>query len=98
MARMAARCVTACRYLASNASQWRNLGSMARTGDLTWSQLQSTQHMGLGVDGDRQHGLDRKSTRLNSSHVSISYAVFCLKKKSITKSSSYLMCYHINET
>src|SRR5690349_22109837 len=27
--------------------------------------------------------LDRKSTRLNSSHVEISYAVFCLKKKSI---------------
>src|SRR5207249_8194279 len=32
---------------------------------------------------DRRHALDRdrKSTRLNSSHVSISYAVFCLKKK-----------------
>src|SRR5699024_12363856 len=29
----------------------------------------------------RHHQLDRKSTRLNSSHVSISYAVFCLKKK-----------------
>src|SRR5699024_12438174 len=28
--------------------------------------------------------LDRKSTRLNSSHVSISYAVFCLKKKTKT--------------
>src|SRR5437868_14067955 len=28
-----------------------------------------------------KHHLDRKSTRLNSSHVSISYAVFCLKKK-----------------
>src|SRR5699024_11718634 len=28
--------------------------------------------------------LDRKSTRLNSSHVSISYAVFCLKKKICT--------------
>src|SRR5699024_11831479 len=27
--------------------------------------------------------VDRKSTRLNSSHVSISYAVFCLKKKTI---------------
>src|SRR5690349_23902632 len=27
---------------------------------------------------------DRKSTRLNSSHVEISYAVFCLKKKKIT--------------
>src|SRR5437868_14018822 len=31
--------------------------------------------------GNRQEDLDRKSTRLNSSHVSISYAVFCLKKK-----------------
>src|SRR5690625_6573568 len=29
--------------------------------------------------------LDRKSTRLNSSHVAISYAVFCLKKKKTTK-------------
>src|SRR5947208_4265260 len=29
----------------------------------------------------RGHGLDRKSTRLNSSHQIISYAVFCLKKK-----------------
>src|SRR5207249_6283871 len=29
----------------------------------------------------RAGGADRKSTRLNSSHVSISYAVFCLKKK-----------------
>src|SRR5207249_8091466 len=29
----------------------------------------------------RAKRLDRKSTRLNSSHVSISYAVFCLKKK-----------------
>src|SRR5690625_5961359 len=27
------------------------------------------------------HRVDRKSTRLNSSHVAISYAVFCLKKK-----------------
>src|SRR5204862_8151314 len=29
----------------------------------------------------RRRALDRKSTRLNSSHVEISYAVFCLKKK-----------------
>src|SRR5690625_6808047 len=29
----------------------------------------------------RGEGVDRKSTRLNSSHVAISYAVFCLKKK-----------------
>src|SRR5690349_22539179 len=32
----------------------------------------------------RRGGSDRKSTRLNSSHVEISYAVFCLKKKSRT--------------
>src|SRR5690554_7329988 len=34
---------------------------------------------------DREHAqpVDRKSTRLNSSHVRISYAVFCLKKKNI---------------
>src|SRR5690606_41180590 len=31
--------------------------------------------------GERGRALDRKSTRLNSSHVKISYAVFCLKKK-----------------
>src|SRR3712207_7580385 len=31
--------------------------------------------------------LDRKSTRLNSSHANISYAVFCLKKKQITTNS-----------
>src|SRR3712207_7156221 len=34
-----------------------------------------------GVEGDVQILLDRKSTRLNSSHANISYAVFCLKKK-----------------
>src|SRR5690242_21674459 len=33
--------------------------------------------------------LDRKSTRLNSSHMSISYAVFCLKKKKKNKKSTY---------
>src|SRR3712207_8651606 len=34
--------------------------------------------------------LDRKSTRLNSSHANISYAVFCLKKKPIHHTRSYL--------
>src|SRR5204863_8693846 len=33
-------------------------------------------------------GIDRKSTRLNSSHVEISYAVFCLKKKSTQSMTS----------
>src|SRR5438876_7616771 len=38
--------------------------------------------------------LDRKSTRLNSSHPSISYAVFCLKKKTHNRLSLRLMAYH----
>src|SRR3712207_8041633 len=33
--------------------------------------------------------VDRKSTRLNSSHANISYAVFCLKKKNTTLPSSH---------
>src|SRR5256885_12630772 len=35
---------------------------------------------------------DRKSTRLNSSHLVISYAVFCLKKKNLRK-ASYWICH-----
>src|SRR5690349_24942726 len=38
-------------------------------------------HPGLRLGLPSQPGQDRKSTRLNSSHVEISYAVFCLKKK-----------------
>src|SRR3712207_7577461 len=39
------------------------------------------------------HQGDRKSTRLNSSHANISYAVFCLKKK---KHNNYLYYCHIS--
>src|SRR5688572_31750414 len=38
--------------------------------------------------------LDRKSTRLNSSHSQISYAVFCLKKKNKHLDPSYLLLAH----
>src|SRR5690348_18147180 len=41
-----------------------------------------------GHPRDGYLSLDRKSTRLNSSHPSISYAVFCLKKKKKKKGSS----------
>src|SRR5438067_10791962 len=40
----------------------------------------AAEEMRIAVDAA---GRDRKSTRLNSSHVSISYAVFCLKKKNL---------------
>src|SRR5437870_10380917 len=42
--------------------------------------------LGRDVDPHRARG-DRKSTRLNSSHVAISYAVFCLKKKKETSAN-----------
>src|SRR5256885_10327539 len=38
--------------------------------------------------------LDRKSTRLNSSHLVISYAVFCLKKKKQTYACTYYISIH----
>src|SRR3712207_7965554 len=40
-------------------------------------------------------GLDRKSTRLNSSHANISYAVFCLKKKKKNNYTSYYSSHNI---
>src|SRR3712207_8911685 len=43
-------------------------------------QLDGQERSGRRVEVER----DRKSTRLNSSHANISYAVFCLKKKTIT--------------
>src|SRR5256885_11142530 len=43
---------------------------------------------GQTPDSDRSQELDRKSTRLNSSHLVISYAVFCLKKKKKRTSSA----------
>src|SRR5258708_27420792 len=53
--------------------------------------VQADGFEGLGkfklVFADYQLELDRKSTRLNSSHQIISYAVFCLKKKNNTPTS-----------
>ena len=45
-------------------------------------KMNEYNHLFIGVQTiNRIYKLDRKSTRLNSSHVVISYAVFCLKKK-----------------
>src|SRR5437868_12720234 len=55
---------------------------------------QGTQGQGASAPGGTPgQGLpDRKSTRLNSSHVSISYAVFCLKKKKTQMHSTCIQC------
>src|SRR5690242_21074788 len=52
-------------------------------------QVVARVEVAVGEPGDdpraREQLEDRKSTRLNSSHMSISYAVFCLKKKKVTQ-------------
>src|SRR2546429_5256206 len=45
------------------------------------------------IEGQKVQITDRKSTRLNSSHGYISYAVFCLKKKKQTKATN--LVYHV---
>src|SRR5438067_10480821 len=57
----------------------RRLGSVALGRARRGDRRRADPRAG-GVRPRAEHG-DRKSTRLNSSHVSISYAVFCLKKK-----------------
>src|SRR5256885_7494721 len=47
-------------------------------------------HVAQGRRAEEAFERDRKSTRLNSSHLVISYAVFCLKKKTPSKESAAL--------
>src|SRR4051794_41529757 len=56
--------------------------SMGLLGQQTHPRVVDAVRHAFGADHPRV-GLDRKSTRLNSSHPSISYAVFCLKKKKL---------------
>src|SRR3712207_7084168 len=53
-------------------------GKATKQGSLSGEGGQGSLRGRLGVS---EQELDRKSTRLNSSHANISYAVFCLKKK-----------------
>src|SRR5947208_12185084 len=56
-------------------------------GTATMDWMEQEQERGITITSAATTALDRKSTRLNSSHQIISYAVFCLKKKNkqITK-------------
>src|SRR3712207_8622792 len=55
---------------------------VGETVDLLPRRLEDVKGEALGAfRADARQALDRKSTRLNSSHANISYAVFCLKKK-----------------
>src|SRR5690606_40083042 len=57
-------------------------GELLRDPDIELPELAAiVRETGMACEYSSPDMLDRKSTRLNSSHVKISYAVFCLKKK-----------------
>src|SRR5207253_8052561 len=62
-----------------------------RIGDISAAIQRHVEGAGFSVvESFVGHGIgreDRKSTRLNSSHVAISYAVFCLKKKTTARNN-----------
>src|SRR2546430_8035872 len=73
---------------------FRSLGEVAGLGDRVLGEagaaleiafvrqaLEKLVHREGQLEGQTMEQVDRKSTRLNSSHSQISYAVFCLKKK-----------------
>src|SRR3712207_6979470 len=68
---------------------WLEVGDQALMGadmDVGWAPNVDKPKNGFDVTlhtAEKAEGQDRKSTRLNSSHANISYAVFCLKKKKI---------------
>src|SRR5204862_7994963 len=63
---------------------------LARLGEVR-KKLRKPLAVGFGISEHAHYQmLDRKSTRLNSSHVEISYAVFCLKKKKKNKHKTHI--------
>src|SRR5256885_3970677 len=64
---------------------FRSVASVATRRSRLHGGLAGADRSGGGAQSRRR--TDRKSTRLNSSHLVISYAVFCLKKKKIVYSS-----------
>src|SRR2546430_12276116 len=62
-----------------------------RSSTRIWAELHEKAFRRLG-GSPRVVVLDRKSTRLNSSHSQISYAVFCLKKKKIRPVLLVVLC------
>src|SRR5438034_3739898 len=61
-------------------------------GAISWTRYRNREIRGNLVTDVNRHCGDRKSTRLNSSHTVISYAVFCLKKKTTTNHSAEPIC------
>src|SRR5689334_24605478 len=58
---------------------------LVKNAAIVGEMVRLASHLAVPVEAQPLEVGDRKSTRLNSSHSSISYAVFCLKKKKIKK-------------
>src|SRR3712207_8955776 len=80
---------------------FRSQGFLEEGGALCELALTALGLLALGHDVDlpagELRGEDRKSTRLNSSHANISYAVFCLKKKADSQSHKATPATNANE-
>src|SRR3712207_7304418 len=81
---------------------FRSVSDHAATSELADALIAAAGQAGIprnpDFNGRTQEGAgyyqDRKSTRLNSSHANISYAVFCLKKKKISTNTPPADLYH----
>src|SRR3712207_6901423 len=66
---------------------------MSRVGLDLYAPPAKGAHLDVESKADPDNERDRKSTRLNSSHANISYAVFCLKKKKTQNNNIILLFY-----
>src|SRR5439155_18735123 len=70
-------------------SSWKSAFLSARSSVIASITMSTLRRSATTVVNALFQELDRKSTRLNSSHVAISYAVFCLKKKNQQRKQIY---------
>src|SRR3712207_8474662 len=77
---------TASVLVASRGTDPLDSGQVKAIVHLVASSVEGLAPEDVTVAGSDGKVLDRKSTRLNSSHANISYAVFCLKKKKVKSS------------
>src|SRR5258707_11086586 len=64
-------------------------GAVGTQTDPTWARIELVSAYTEAPAPTSVYAEDRKSTRLNSSHANISYAVFCLKKKKETQNTRH---------
>src|SRR2546422_6332485 len=76
-------------FRSSETGDLAGFSRLARGGDCRSPPLESSDRNRIRASSCSRGQVDRKSTRLNSSHGYISYAVFCLKKKKPTHNKTH---------